>query len=1116
MGKNNMEKNVTRRLQGAPHSIRSIHSSTWASICTSAYLLIVLVIGVRSTAIAQPIAHEDSGAKVSLWADTDLVANPVCLAVDEKSRVFVAESFRQRKGIEDNRSHAYWLLDDLAAETTDDRLALMKKWEEKTPLDFYTKFEERITRLADTDGDGMADERTIYADGFNEPLDGTGAGLLARNGELWYTCIPKLWKLIDSDDDGVADERSVLSEGYGVRWALRGHDLHGLCWGMDGRLYFSIGDRGYHVNTKEGKLLKDGGSGAVFRCEPDGSNLEIFCTGMRNPQEMAFDNHGNLFAGDNNSDAGDRARIIYCAEGGYTGWRMEYQTLEAPYSRGPWHMDKIWHTQHVGQVAWVLPPIAHVGNGPSGFFAYPGIGLSERYDNHLFMVDFKANAANSLIHAFECTPQGAGFELVDLHPFVRNFVPTDAEFGYDGKLYISDWLEGWDGTGKGKLWTVSHPEHGQTDTIKAMQKLMAEGIEKQSDDALAELLSHPDLRVRKRAQFALAKNNRQDLFTQAYTQTENPLARLHGIWGTGQILRKSKDNSTEAKILLPLLKDNDPEVVCQTIHVLGESDCGDSIEQFRVIAKEGSNRQKYFAVIALGRMAHYDSMDVILDVLAENNNQDVFLRHGCVMGLYFMNAANELVRKSGHSHPAARVGLLLALRRHGDRRVEKFLMETDDFVMREAAIAIYDANITEAMGSLANILTRYDAESFDPFPAPDSPTVLRRAIDAAFIVGGEEQAKLLAEFASKGNASEEMRTLALNMLKQWQAPEKREPVHGFYRDFEPRDPELIKHVLEKRMATLLDAGGSIQKAALQLAGAYGFNLGDKQVLVIATDDSQPSENRLEAMNRLAEKEENQDTLRELLKDKNEAVRAGAIGHVASFDPDAITVDATKTMRNGKTLERQAVVHALANIESDEADKVLKQFMKNLINGQLDRVVHLDVLEAATKRNLSESLAAYNASIADKDKLEVYRQCLDGGDPVKGKAVFENAVSQCARCHNVSRDTHKVLMAGPDLSQIAKLQKPEYILASIMFPNDAIAKGFGSISITRKDDSSVGGILKSETDTEITLQDAENKMITINKSDIKDRTEPASGMPPMGLVIGKRAVRDLMAYMKTMK
>ena len=101
--------------------------------------------------------------------------------------------------------------------------------------------------------------------------------------------------------------RKPLHHGYGVHVGFLGHDLHGLRFGPDGRLYFTIGDRGLNVTTMDGQDLAVPDTGRVLRCDPDGTDLEVFATGLRNPQELAFDEFGNLFTGDNNSDGGDRA-----------------------------------------------------------------------------------------------------------------------------------------------------------------------------------------------------------------------------------------------------------------------------------------------------------------------------------------------------------------------------------------------------------------------------------------------------------------------------------------------------------------------------------------------------------------------------------------------------------------------------------------------------------------------------------------------------------------------------------------------------------------------------------------------------------------------------------------
>ena len=297
---------------------------------------------------------------------------------------------------------------------------------------------ERVRLIEDRDGDGKADHASVFADGFKDAADGIGAGLLARKGDVYYTCIPDLWRLRDTDGDGKAEVKESLSAGYGVHVALLGHDLHGLKLGPDGRLYFSIGDRGLNVTTKEGKHLFAPDCGSILRCEPDGSNLEIFATGLRNPQELAFDNHGNLFTCDNNSDGGDRARWVYVVEGSDSGWRMGYQYADFPTSRGAWNAEKIWHTQWDGQAAYIIPPLAHISDGPSGLTHDPGTGLPAKYRNHFFLADFRGGAGNSGVRSFANKPKGASFELVDAEQFAWSVLATDVDFGPDGALYVLD------------------------------------------------------------------------------------------------------------------------------------------------------------------------------------------------------------------------------------------------------------------------------------------------------------------------------------------------------------------------------------------------------------------------------------------------------------------------------------------------------------------------------------------------------------------------------------------------------------------------------------------------------------------------------------------------------
>ena len=477
------------------------------------------------------------GFAVDLFAAEPDVANPVAFSIDEQGRVFVCESFRQNRGVTDNRHHdSAWVDADLASQTVEDRRDYHVRLLGDKVRDYEIE-DDRVRLLVDTDRDGRADTATVFADGFNRVIDGTAAGILARRGDVFLACIPGLYRLRDSSGDGRADtsaaERTVLSSGYGVRVALRGHDLHGLVMGHDGRLYFTIGDRGYRVEH-DGVVDHDPGSGAVFRCLPDGSGLEVFARSLRNPQELAFDDLGNLFTVDNNSDAGDRARLVHLVPGGETGWNMAYQYLD---DRGPWKREKIWETACAGQPAWCLPALAHIGAGPSGFAAYPGTGLPPHFDGRFLLADFRGGAAGSAVRTFRLRPKGASFEPYDEEETFKNILATDVDVGPDGAVWVSDWVHGWNGEGKGRIWRF-HPREQDTAAVDAVRTLLTGDWQALPAGRLQELLGHADRRLRLEAQWELARRGEAAPLAAVLDGSGGPLlARVHAVWGLEQLAR---------------------------------------------------------------------------------------------------------------------------------------------------------------------------------------------------------------------------------------------------------------------------------------------------------------------------------------------------------------------------------------------------------------------------------------------------------------------------------------------------------------------------------------------------------------------------------------------------
>src|SRR5690606_32248578 len=102
-----------------------------------------------------------AGMNVELFAAEPMLANPVTFCLDHKGRIFVAETFRIKHGVEDIRDdHIDWLDDDLAAQTVEDRLAYFKKHLGDDIKRFAIEH-ERVRLVEDRDGDGKADHATV-------------------------------------------------------------------------------------------------------------------------------------------------------------------------------------------------------------------------------------------------------------------------------------------------------------------------------------------------------------------------------------------------------------------------------------------------------------------------------------------------------------------------------------------------------------------------------------------------------------------------------------------------------------------------------------------------------------------------------------------------------------------------------------------------------------------------------------------------------------------------------------------------------------------------------------------------------------------------------------------
>ncbi|MDP6506741.1 MAG: HEAT repeat domain-containing protein, partial [Planctomycetota bacterium] len=431
----------------------------------------------------------------------------------------------------------------------------------------------------------------------------------------------------------------------------------------------------------------------------------------------AFDQFGNLFTVDNNANIGDLSRVHYIIEGGNAGWHTGHQVLTT-FSRHvglkndtftPWTADGIWKTKFEGQPADIIPPVAYLTSGPVGLMYNPGIGLPERYSNHFFVCDYKASAPRSGVHAFAFERDGAGYKMVGAHEFIWGINNTDVEFGYDGRLYISDYIGGWGIPNKGRIHVAWHTESAKEERIAEVKKIFTEGF-KRPQSELAEMLGHPDMRVRLRAQFALAKAGGIEHFISASNGGENLLLRLHGVWGIGQCLRLAADNKLKAgretienalQALAALLGDREYEIRRHAGRSLGNAGqeilkASGFVLNLIPLLRDNDLSVRVEAGIALGKLKSRDAVQPLLKLLAENADKDVYVRHAGVMGIVGCMAPPDLVALGVNENASVRLGAVLALRRLKHPGIARFLKDRNAAVVREAIRAINDENIAEA------------------------------------------------------------------------------------------------------------------------------------------------------------------------------------------------------------------------------------------------------------------------------------------------------------------------------------------------------------------------------------------------------------------------------------
>lgn len=1072
------------------------------------------------------------GLKLSLWASDSLAPDPVGMDIDDEGNIYLTRTNRQKNSEFDIRSHRDWMTPSIILQTVEDRREFLHKtfapelsdkntWLKDLNNDSIhdwrdlTIEKEEVWKIEDRNKDGLADISTRIVNDFNDEVDDVAGAILVNEDNLYIGIAPNMWKMQDTNDDGIFDEKIALASGFQAHIGFSGHGMSGAIEGPDGKIYWGIGDIGFNGSGLDGKQHEYPNQGVIVRCNPDGSNFEVFAHGLRNTHEFVFDTYGNIITNDNDGDhAGETERLMYVVDGMDAGWRANWQY--GKYTDPKNNTYKVWMDEALfkprwdGQAAYILPPLASFHGGPTGMAYNPGTGLGQDWLNKFFLVQFSGTPSRSHIWCFDLKPKGASFELGNDESILNGVLPTGLRFGPDGALYLADWISGWDTKNYGRIWKLDVENHKNDLAQERLetQKLMTFDYKNASNKKLTELLSYTDMRIRKKAQFELVHRNEITLLQKVTKESPNQFARIHAIWGIGQLADKVPG---KALSLVDLLSDNDVEIIAQTAKVLGDVKCSSAGEKLTPLLSHQNDRIKFFAAQALGRIQHKPAVKELLDMLAKNNDKDVYLRHSGVLALSRIGEINPIAQLYNNENKSLRLAAVLVLRKLRSPEISKFLNDPDAYIVTEAARAINDDwSIESSLPDLAEVLLSKKYTDNEP--------LLRRCINAALRVGSEETLKHLITFAKRQDVPEVLRGEALLALSTWHKPSPLDRVDGRFRGYITRDNNLIKEHIEPEIPTFLnDRNPEILAGISNVLKRLDISSYNKTLFNILKTHKSPiaREAALSALSEL--KFDTIETAIQLgMNDKNQKVRSVAMSSLKQLDisKENLPGIVMPIFKYGSIGDQQSILKTLKNIPFENTKPILETLVKKAKNKSLSKNVLLELFETVEHTSSETLISELNKTRNKNDDLSVYREALFGGKWRNGFNIFNyNATAQCVRCHAVNGAGGDV---GPPLDNIANTLSREELLEALVLPSKRLAPRYGNVILTLDNDQTVVGILEKETKTELTLRTSEAEPLVIPATRIKTRENVISSMPPMGEVLGKRALRDLISYLSSLK
>jgi putative membrane-bound dehydrogenase-like protein len=533
------------------------------------------------------------GFRVEIVANDSEVAAPAALAFDENGKLFVAE---------------------------------MRDYPERRDQSPHLG---RIRLLQDTDGDGIFESSTVFADDISMP-----SAVACYNGGIFVAATPEILYLKDANGDGVADERKVVFSGFGSNSSSLRSDfaLNNFVWGLDNRIHGGASGIG-------GAISGDGtGSEPITLGQNDFSfdprTLTLSPEAGSAQSGLTFDNQGRKFF----CDFTHPLRQALFEPGYFT--RNPYFVAAQDSAENVSPMAQIFRLTSPGQTA-VSNPRATGRTAPTspiqspalftracGCVIYRGNAFASNFVGNAFIADPNAHCIhhivlreNGLAISASRAPDEQSTEFLGSSD--PSFHPFQIVNGPDGALYVADFLDGGD---SGRILRIvpdnfkqpKIPRFGSAKTYDLVATLAsADGWHR---DTAARLLCE------KRDPSAVG------LLTNMANNARNPLARLHAL-ATLHVL----GGFTEP-VALKSLRDSDPAVRRRAV-LLSENLVVDGLiseplwNQLRFMADDNSPAVRYQVALSLGQIRHAGRPQLLAGML-QRAGGDIWMQNAIFSSLH--------------------------------------------------------------------------------------------------------------------------------------------------------------------------------------------------------------------------------------------------------------------------------------------------------------------------------------------------------------------------------------------------------------------------------------------------------------------------------------------------